>query len=457
MSVSSDAVNSRPRTTSHRFRKILILLLASIGALTVGVSTYLFVSATGTTDDATLEAHVVNLAPRVSGQVLRVLVEENQSVKEGQLLVEIDPADYQVKVAQAEAALKSARRRQETAHVRARVARVTTRANMRGAISNVEMSRSNIEKARTQVETASRLRDINQTRIAAAESQRRSAELTLNETRSQARAAHVQVTKSRQDFERAQKLVALEASPRELLEHSQAAYDAAVAQAEAADVKVTTAQSRIQEATANIATARQQLQQSESQISESQAHVHEVSAQTQDFESRVDLASSAPQQVQAAELEAQTADSEAESAQAALRQARLNLQYTRIVAPRDGRVSRRLAEPGSYAQVGQPLMAEVSHEMWVVANFRETDLKVMKVGQKATVRVDAYPGKRFAAHIDSLQPGSGSRFALLPPENASGNWVKVVQRVPVKLLFDEAVDGDFNLEPGMSVRVAVRR
>ncbi|MBN9417462.1 MAG: biotin/lipoyl-binding protein [Candidatus Eremiobacteraeota bacterium] len=447
--IFSEALNSQPRT--HAASRKIFLLLGVLVVLTVAAALWIYQQARRSTDDAYLEAHVVQLAPRVSGPVLRVLVEENQSVKKGQLLLEIDPADYRVRVLQAEAALQSALRRLEAARVRAGVARVTTGASLEGARSSWEMSRSNVERARIQVETAARASDSSRARIAMARAQLDSARVGYEEIRSQARAYGVEVVKTRQDLERARKLVALEASPRESLDHAQAAYDASLAQAEAAGEKVRAAQSRIAEASAALGGAEQVYSQSQSQVSEAQAHVAEAQAQSHDFASKVDSASAAPQQVQAALLEVEVGKAEVASARAGLERARLDLEYTRIVAPMDGRVSRRLAEPGSYAQVGQNLMAEVSHDLWVVANFRETELARMKTGQPAQVVIDAYPNRTWPAHVDSLQPGSGSRFAVLPPENASGNWVKVVQRVPVKLRFDGMPEG--NLAPGMSVRV----
>lgn len=449
--IFSEALNSQPRTRAAS-RKVF-WLLGLLVVVTVAAALWVYQQARRTTDDAYLEAHVVQLAPRVSGPVLRVLVEENQSVKKGQLLLEIDPADYRVRVQQAEAAVQSSWRRLQAARVRAGVARVTTDASLQGARSTLEMSRSNVEKARIQVETAARASDSNRARIGIARAQLESARVGSEEIRSQARAFEVEVVKTRQDLERARKLVDLEASPRETLDHAQAAYDASLAQAAAAREKVRAAQSRIAEAAAALRGAEQVYSQSESQVSEAQAHVAEVQAQSHDFASKVDSASAAPQQVEAALLEVEVSKAEVASARAGLERARLDLSYTRIVAPMDGRVSRRLAEPGSYAQVGQNLMAEVSHDLWVVANFRETELARMKVGQPARVVVDAYPGRVWAARVDSLQPGSGSRFAALPPENASGNWVKVVQRVPVKLRFDTLPEG--NLAPGMSVRVTV--
>lgn len=451
MKILSDALNSQPRTraASRRISSLLALLVV----ISLSLAIWIYVSARQTTEDAYLEAHVVQLAPRVSGAVRRVLVEENQPVRKGQLLLEIDPADYEIRVRQAEAAQQSAMRRLQEAQVRVQLARVNSGAALQGARSSLEMSQSNLERARIQVETAARASQSNQARVALASAQVESAQALYEECRSQARAARVEALRARQDLKRARELVELEASPRESLDHAQAAYDACNAQAAAAAEKVHAAQVRIAEASANLAGSEHLYSQSQSQISEARAHVAEARAQSQDFASKVDSAGAAPQQVEAALLEVDIAKAELAANRAVLQKARLELSYTQVVAPMDGRVSKRLVEPGSYAQVGQNLMAEVSRELWVVANFRETELARMKLGQPVRVVVDAYPGKVWPARVDSLQPGSGSRFAALPPENASGNWVKVVQRVPVKIRFESEPQG--NLAPGMSVRVTV--
>ncbi len=309
---------------------------------------------------------------------------------------------------------------------------------------------------RAPVSTAQSARDANRARVEVARAQETTAALALNELKSLARSAEVQLEKSRQDLERARKLVELEASPDEVLDHAQAAYGAAEANLQAARDKIAAGDSRVAESHAAMLAADGLLAQSESQVAESQAHVGEVAAAREDHASKVDSALSAPLQVQAAQLEEEVARAEVAAAKASLRKAELDLSYTRIVAPMDGRVSRRLVEPGSFVAAGQSAMAEVSESVWVIANFRETDLRYLAPKQPASVEIDAYPGQTFAAHVDSIQPGTGSRFALLPPENASGNWVKVVQRVPVKLTFDQQPEGRFHLEPGMSVHVSLR-
>lgn len=151
-----------------------------------------------------------------------------------------------------------------------------------------------------------------------------------------------------------------------------------------------------------------------------------------------------------------TASAAVQQAEAKVRQAELNLSYTQVIAPEDGRVTRRVVEPGSYIQPGQSLMAIVPRHYWVIANFKETQLTHMRAGQPVEIKVDAYPGHKVKGHVESIQSGAGARFSLFPPENATGNYIKVVQRVPVKIIFDDDPDTQFVLGPGMSVDPKVR-
>lgn len=441
----------RSKKLARRGIFVLVLLLI------VGLAARAYSAGLGkeSTEDANLEGHVSQIAPRVGGQVLKVLVEDNQTVKKGDLLFVIDPADYRLKVRSARAALLSAERRYHAATARSAVTQLTTNASLNGAEANQQMGIASISKAQSSVESAIGVRDAASSRVELARAQVATSQRNYEQARSQARATKVEVVRAQQDLRRAKELVAEEAVPDETLDHAKAAYDAAVAQSQAAQERVLSVQSQVSEARASLSAAQQQLAQSQAQISMAQAQVRESQAQSRDYASRVESARSAPHQVQAVKYDRDTARAEIDSAQAALEQAELNLSYTEVRASMDGRVSKREVEPGDYLQPGQAVISEVSTEKWVVANFKETQLTSMSEGQKAVVWVDAYPGVAFHAHVDSLQPGSGSRFSLLPPENASGNWVKVVQRVPVKLVFDEVPQGNYHLEPGMSVEAEV--
>jgi membrane fusion protein (multidrug efflux system) len=198
------------------------------------------------------------------------------------------------------------------------------------------------------------------------------------------------------------------------------------------------------------------LQVAEDNLKRAGSQVAARTAQREEVRARLRGAQSAPQQVAYSRSQVDAARAEIAQARAQVEQAELNLSYTEIRAPGSGYVTRKSVEPGTSVQVGQALLALVPHEVWVVANFKETQLTRMRPGQPATVEVDAYPGVEFRAHVDSIQRGTGARFALLPPENATGNFVKVVQRVPVKLIFDDPQQvAAYTLSPGMSAVPAV--
>jgi membrane fusion protein (multidrug efflux system) len=311
------------------------------------------------TDDAFVEAHVVSIAPRVAGQVLAVHVLDNQLVRSNELLVEIDPADYAMTVAQKQSAADA----QE---------------------SSYKLALAGLELMRAKVTTAG----------AAAQA-----------SKADTAAAAATAARAKADFERSQEL-------RQQNTISQQEFDSAQAVA--------------QQAEANLNAARQNAAADESKI-------NEAGAQLNATEAGVSMALALFRQ-----------------AQTGVQSAQLNLSYTKIFAPSDGRVTRKAVEQGDYVQTGQTLLSIVPNEVWVVANFKESQLKHMKPGQPAFVEIDAL-GKTLRAHVDSIQAGSGARFSLLPPENATGNYVKVVQRVPVKIVFNEPLPAGRTIGPGLSV------
>jgi membrane fusion protein (multidrug efflux system) len=311
------------------------------------------------TDDAFVEGHVVSVAPRISGQVLAVHVLDNQIVHSNELLVEIDPADYAMTVAQKQSAADA----QE---------------------SSYKLALAGLELMRAKVTTAG----------AAAQA-----------SKADTAAADATAARAKADFERSQEL-------RKENTISQQEFDSA----QAAD----------QQAEANLNAARQKAAADESRINE------------------------AAEQLKATEAGVSMALALFRQAQTGVQSAQLELSYTKIFAPGDGRVTRKAVEAGDYVQTGQTLLSIVPNEVWVVANFKESQLKHMKPGQSARVEIDAL-GQTLRAHVDSIQAGSGARFSLLPPENATGNYVKVVQRVPVKIVFNEPLPAGRTIGPGLSV------
>jgi membrane fusion protein (multidrug efflux system) len=316
------------------------------------------------TDDAFIDAHVVSIAPRISGQVSAVHVLDNQMVRSNDLLVEIDPADYATTAAQKQSSADA----QE--------------ANYKAFLAALDLMTVKVATA----------------------------EATADQSKADADAAEATDVRAQADFQRSQEL-------RKQNTISQQEFD--------------TAQAVVREADANLAAARQKAIADASKINEAKATLA------------------------ATEASVGMALAQFHQAQANVQAAQLDLSYTKIYASCDGRVTRKSVEPGNYVQIGQTLFSIVPTNVWVVANFKETQLKHMRTNQLALVEIDAL-GRSLRAHVDSVQAGSGARFSLLPPENATGNYVKVVQRVPVKILFDESLPAGHVVGPGLSVTPSVR-
>ena len=312
------------------------------------------------TDDAFIAGHVISIAPRIAGQVTAVHVLDNQMVHTGDLMVEIDPADYSTVVAQKQAAA------------------ISSDANFHAVIAAYELMQSKVTTAGA----------------------------TLREGQADVDAAAATATNAQANFDRAQNLIKEKTI-------SQQEYDAALAANLKAQADWKSAQETVNEDISKVDEANKSL-----------------------------AATYAEKDVAFAQL------TEAQTNTAA---AQLNLSYTKIVAPGDGLVTRKSVEPGDYLQVAQEIMSVVPTNVWVVANFKESQLVKMFPGQPVDITIDALGGKKFRGHVDSIQAGSGAQFSLLPPENATGNFVKVVQRVPVKILFDDPLPGDHTIGPGLSV------
>jgi membrane fusion protein (multidrug efflux system) len=257
----------------------------------------------------------------------------------------------------------------------------------------------------------------------------------LESMQARMRESQATFTKAVQDLERMKLLIAKD-------EISKQQYDAAVAGADSARASRDSAQAGAEEASRAIEAA--------------QARVAEADARVKEAQANRQASQTAPQQIAISRSNAQTSSARVKQFQAVLAQAELNLEYTEVKAPIDGIVSQRKAELGQYVQIGQPLLALVPlHNVWVTANFKENQIKNMKAGQKAIIAVDAYGGRRYEGHIDSIAAATGARFSLLPPENATGNYVKVVQRIPVKIVIDTGEDDSHPLRPGLSVIATV--
>jgi membrane fusion protein (multidrug efflux system) len=362
------------------------------------------------TDDAQIDGHIHPVNAKVGGTVLSVSVVENQKVEAGTILVQLDSRDYEVAVARAAAELAQAQ-----AGVVAARAGVPVASSTAGA--QITSSEAIAERAKAGVELA--------TNDAAA------AEAKLNSAQAHVREAQANANRAKRDAERLKMLIAKD-------EISQQQYDAAVSAADAAHAAADSAEASVVQLQQEAAAARAKGAQSHAELQQALAEA--------------EAAKTAPEQVTITKAQAQSAEARVQLAKATLDQARLNLEYTTIKAPLSGIVSKKTVETGQVVQPGQPLMAIVPEEdIWVTANFKETQLANMHTGQPGTVSVDAYGGRIYRVHVDSIASATGAKFSLLPPENATGNYVKVVQRIPVKLVLESGEDSEHLLRPGMSV------
>ncbi len=338
--------NEQKNSQHHKVKKRILLpsIIFTILALG-GIYALLHAHYYQSTDDAFVEGHIVSVAPRVSGPVVKLLIKDNQEVKKGDLLVEIDPNDYIVALEQKEAKLLEAK-------------------------AQLTASHQNIEE--NQTISSKTVKDISSIKS--------------------------QLDNAKSIYDRDLKLSKEGIVSREELNNSKTTYDSLHANYLAEQEKKRAADIAVKQAIANRA---------------------EIEALIKRLESEID-------------------------------EAKLNLSYTKIYAPQDGKISARTVEEGNYVQVAQPLMSIVSDEVWVVANYKETQLEQVREGQEVTIKVDTYPKKRFKGKVDSLQKATGAKSSLFPPENAVGSYVKIVQRIPVKIIFDEDIS-DYNIAPGMSV------
>jgi len=409
--VSGKPVANNRRRNSAKLFMILVPVILLIAGYFVYQSYFAYREST---DDAQIDGHINPVAAKVAGHVVSIDVEDNQYVKAGTVIVQIDPTDYKVALERAQADLAAAQSGAQAAHTQVPITSTTTSSQTSLAGAGVELA----EQAK-----AAAMRDVDTARAKLESSQARVREMQAN------------YTKAMQDLERMKLLIGKD-------EISKQQYDTAVAIADAARAARDSAQAGVDESSRSIEAGQARVAQAEARINEAKA--------TQE------ATRTAPQQMAISRSNAKTALARAEQAQAALAQAELNLQYTQVKAPIDGIVSERKVELGEYVQIGQPLLALVPlHNVWVTANYKESQLKNMRQGQKAIVTVDAYGGREYEGHVDSIAAATGAKFSLLPPENATGNYVKVVQRIPVKIVIDKGQDESRPLRPGLSVIATV--
>jgi membrane fusion protein, multidrug efflux system len=377
----------------------VVLLLVLIAGFFYWRSTF-----TEDTDDAQVDGNLFQVSSRVSGQVLKVYVEENQTVQAGQPIIEIDPRDYQVAVEQAAANLASAQAQYIQATVNVPITSVSVKTTITNSGSDVLGSTASVAQSQKQVQVAE----------------------------AQVAQAQANAVKAQLDVDRYTPLV-----QKDVISKQQ--FDAAVAQNAASKAAVLQAEAQVLSAQELVRQATQRLAQSNAQQQQA----------TQN----------GPGQVKAQQAAANAALANVNQAQARLDQAKLNLSYTHVVAPIAGIVNKKNVQVGVNLSIGQDLLTVIPlTDLWVTANFKETQLQEMHPGQEVTIKVDALGGRTFHGKVTQIGGATGSKLSLFPPENATGNYVKVVQRIPVRIDFTnlQQENGDYALRPGFSVTPKVK-
>ncbi len=379
---------------SPRIRRRIVILAAVLALLVGGWYLWRYLSSYESTDDAQADVHLYPVSARISGYVVKVNVDDNQWVEKGTVLVEIDPKDYEVALVQAQANLANAEATAQSLNITVPITSISTSSQLRFTASDIDNAKAGIIAAERQLTVA----------------------------HAQLEQAEANDVKAQDDLHRYKLLV-------DKKEVAEQVYDQALAAAKASTATVAAAR-------ANESAAQQFVQQAQSRSEEAEAN-HQ-SAET------------GPQQVSSTKARVRAAIADVEQKRALLDQAQLNLQYTKIVAPVSGEVNKTVVV-GLNIQAGQQLLTVVPlDEVWVTANFKETQLKHMRVGQRAEIHVDS-TGRTLKGHVDSIAGATGPTFSLLPPENATGNYVKIVQRIPVKIILEPGENRDRRLRPGMNV------
>jgi membrane fusion protein (multidrug efflux system) len=391
-----------PAALRSKARRIILLLLLALVVLAISVLVYRHIAAWESTDDAQIDGYIYPVSSRVSGYATRVAVDENQFVEAGTVLVQLDPKDYEVAVANAKATLANDQASAAAQQTNVPITSVNTSSQLSTAQADIQNAEAGLVGAQKSFDGA---------------------QATLQQ-------AEANDLKSQDDVNRYKPLAEKDEIPQQTYTQAVDSQKATAAAVEAARASAAASEQAVTQARARLAQAQAELQSAETQ----------------------------PQQISVQRSRAHAADAETERAVAVLQQAQLNLQYATIVAPVSGIVGQRSVQPGQNVVPGQQMMTIVpldSQNIWVTANFKETQLKYMRVGQPVKISVDTY-GREYDGHVLNIAGASGARYSILPPENATGNYVKVVQRIPVKIVFEKGQDSEHLLRPGMSVEPNVK-
>ena len=507
--VKEEAPSQHPRKRAGRIALLILAGALVLGAGVVwGVRAWQFGTTHVLTDDAYLTSDTAPVTPQVAGNVARVLVRDNQHVRAGELLVILDDSTFHADVDQAQANLEVARATAEGAATNVGLTSETGHAQIEQASGGVTQAESAVATAQADVaraqagvanaqaasssaqanvgsvaaalEAARAARSRAAKAVLAARAQQVTAQAAVQAAEANVMAAQANDERAGKDEVRYQSLFREDAVSAQALDSAIDAAKTARAQVDSAQEQIRQAQATVEQrqaeveaaqdavraADAAISQARAQVTAAQETVHASQANVRQMLAQQVAAQKNVlqaqarrtqalgqlDQARTAPTQVAVSQAAYKTNRAKILQAKAALETAQINLRRTRLYAPCDGIVSRKSVESGQQVAIGQPLMAILpSQDVWVVANFKETQMKNVRPGLKVEIEVDTFPGHSFAGHVESLAAGTGATFALLPPDNATGNFTKVVQRVPVKILFDPGQKDLERLRAGLSV------
>lgn len=420
-------------------RMIIVALgLLLVGSAAWGGSIWYNSRLSVSTDDAYVEGTVAPVSAKVSGQVLEVLVRDNEPVKPGQIVARLDARDYRARLEHAKAAVLIAERRHRAAAERVGLGR------------DMALSQLAMAKAASIGADAARASAVNMVESTRAIAQSRQAALaSALAERDRTVAMNDRAVR---DLERAREMFAKELVAKQVVEYAETDARAAAAQ-------LTGAEERVSQARRDLEAAQADARMRESGFEPQQIGLKTAEARVEQAKAQAIQAEALTQEVRVREAERDLAHAQLKEAEVALSLAQLNLDDTALRSPVAGVVSKKSIEVGQVVQVGQPLLAIVPlHDVWVLANFKETQLKRVRPGMRAEIVVEGDPDHPYTGKVDSISAGTGSRFSLLPPENATGNWVKVVQRVPVKIVLEprQSTEAHQSLRAGMSAFVTIR-
>ncbi|AFY74510.1 multidrug resistance efflux pump [Synechococcus sp. PCC 7502] len=415
----TEAPSKPSKEAVHKSHRPLLLWGAlGLGGLILsglGYHWWSYASSHQETDNAYVIGHIQPVSSRIAGTVVKVLVEDNQEVPAGIPLVQLDRQDYEIALQQAQATLKNVQRQADVAKSNIQVAATN-------ALGKNTEATGTIQSAKAEIATAT---------------------ATLTEakaflTAGQANLAQVQANliKAKLDYQRYSQLRQSGAIAQQQLDAAQASYNSLVAQRQSAEAQIQEAQAKVLEARTNLDNAQAKFQSSQGIQQEAESNNQQIETSRQQYQAALAA-------IAKAEID--------------VKNAQLQLSYTQIISPNRGRIGNKTVEVGQRVSVSQPLLAIVEEKPWIVANFKETQLEKMRSGQEVEIKIDAFPSHVFKGKVDSFAPASGARFSLLPPDNATGNFTKIVQRVPVKITFEpESIkDYDQRITPGMSASVSV--